>query len=192
MLKKLFGTTVASLVLITAVQAQDAPSKKQVKDVKAVDRASLKEVSSPAPLKSPRMVFTSDLLTVAYGQPSKNGRVIFGELVPYAQVWRTGANMSTDITFNTDVIFGGKEVKAGTYALFTIPHDSEWKIILNTKSGQKGASEYEKFKDQNIAEVTVPVTRTNEVVEKLTIEHNEPHLDIMWDQTKVSIPVKKK
>jgi hypothetical protein len=61
----------------------------------------------------------------------------FGELVPYGQVWRTGANMSTDITFKTDVLFGGKEVKKGTYSIFTIPEEKEWTIILNSQPKQK-------------------------------------------------------
>ncbi len=92
--------------------------------------------------KSPRVTATSDIAEVSYGQPSKRDRVIFGELVPYNKIWRTGANMSTDLTLKSDVEFGGKYVKKGTYAVFTIPGETEWTVILNSKSAQLGDSEY--------------------------------------------------
>ena len=73
------------------------------------------------PPASPRMTAEGKNVKVSYGQPSKKGRVIFGELVPYGKVWRLGANEATEITFEKDGSFGGKPVKAGTYTLFTIP-----------------------------------------------------------------------
>lgn len=70
-------------------------------------------------------------MKIVYGRPLKNGRTIFGGIIPYDKVWRTGANEATEITFYKDVVFGGQAVKAGTYSLFTIPGKKEWTFILN-------------------------------------------------------------
>src|SRR5699024_10115515 len=75
---------------------------------------------------------TSTYLKVVYGQPYKRGRVIFGDLVPYNEVWRTGANEATEMTTTKDILFNGEKVLAGTYALFTIPREGNWTIILNS------------------------------------------------------------
>lgn len=149
---------------------------------------------SPAPQaqapKSPRVTAEGANVEVAYGQPSKKGRVIFGELVPYGQVWRTGANKSTDITFKKDVTFGGKKVSAGTYALFTIPGEKEWTVILNSQPAQGGAFEYEKTKAKNVAEVKVAAKNNAPEAEKLTISVPAGKLVIHWDKTEVSVPMK--
>lgn len=139
--------------------------------------------------KSPRVTAESTNITVAYGQPSKRGREIFGKLEPYGQIWRTGANDATEITFKKDGTFGGKPVKAGTYTLFSIPNQKEWTVILNSQLGQFGAFEYDKYKSKNVLEVKVPVKKGKEVVEKLTITPTDKALTIEWDTTKVSIPV---
>lgn len=140
--------------------------------------------------KSPRVSAEGTNVKVEYGQPSKRGRVIFGELVPYGEVWRTGANKSTDITFAKDVTFGGKKVKAGTYALFTIPGQKEWTVILNSQPGQSGAFDYPKTKDKNVAEVKVAANNSAPEAEKLTISAPAGKLVIHWDKTEVSVPVK--
>nr|MCU0355191.1 DUF2911 domain-containing protein [Cytophagales bacterium] len=130
-------------------------------------------------------------IKVAYGQPSKRERVIFGPggLEPYGKVWRTGANQATEITFAKDGTFGGKPVKAGTYTLFTIPDEKEWTVILNSQLGQFGAFEYDKHKGKNVLEVKAPVKKTASVVEKFTITPTDKELKMEWDQTSVSVPV---
>lgn len=147
-----------------------------------------KEVTQP---KSPRVTAKNDFAEISYGQPSKRGRAIFGALVPYGEVWRTGANMSTDITFNTDVLFAGKPVKKGTYALFTIPGEKEWTIILNSQPKQKGASEYEINKEKNVLEVKAAVAKLPAVQEEFLISFEGNALVFKWDETKVSVPLKK-
>lgn len=142
--------------------------------------------------KSPRITNESNIADVSYGQPSKKGRVIFGELVPYGKLWRTGANMSSDITFKQDVVFGGHEVKEGTYALFTIPGEADWTIILNSQPEQRGAGEYEKYKDKNVVEIKVPAKKTTEVREELFIGIVNGQLQIGWDDTEVTTPVRAK
>ncbi|WP_295129029.1 DUF2911 domain-containing protein [uncultured Chitinophaga sp.] len=140
--------------------------------------------------KSPRVEAKGENVTIAYGQPSKNNRDIFGALVPYGEIWRTGANKSTDITFDKDATFGGKKVKAGTYALFTIPGEKEWTIILNSQPAQSGAFDYDKTKDKNVLEVKAPVQSRSDVQEKFTISAPKGAVVFEWDKTKVSVPLK--
>ncbi len=146
-------------------------------------------ISSLTFAQSPRAFAESANVKVSYGQPSKKGRVIFGGLEKFGTVWRTGANEATEITFKKDVKFGGKPVKAGTYSLFSKLGEKEWTIILNSELKQWGAYGYEKVKDKNVAEVTVPVKTLKEVAEKLTITTDDKILTISWDTTSVSVPM---
>lgn len=132
----------------------------------------------------------SGTVEVAYSRPLKKGRVVFGELVPYGQVWRTGANEATQITLKKDCTFAGKPVKKGTYTLFTIPEKDKWTIILNTQLKQWGAFSYEKYKDKDILVATVPARKTKEVVEKFTIDVTDKSVNMAWENTSVSIPVR--
>ncbi|MCB0697925.1 MAG: DUF2911 domain-containing protein [Chitinophagaceae bacterium] len=140
-------------------------------------------------LLSPKASSTYGDVSVTYGQPSKRGRVIFGGLVPYDSVWRTGANEATEITFKKDAVFAGKKIKAGTYTLFTIPSERQWQIILNKQLGQWGAYEYDKYKRKNVLRVTTPVYELKDMLEKLTITVKKDSLSIEWDRTGVAVPV---
>lgn len=139
---------------------------------------------------SPRMTAESDHVSIAYGQPSKNGREIFGKLVPFNEIWRAGANEGTEVTFKKDVNFGGKNVKAGTYTLFAIPGEKEWSFILNPNLKQWGAYGYNKIKKDDVAMVKVASAKTSSTVEKMTFEVSDNSLDLMWDNTKASVPLK--
>lgn len=149
------------------------------------------------PAASPRQTveqqFSMAKITVDYGRPGVKGRKIFGELVPFGKVWRAGANSSTKITFAQSIDFGGKVVSAGTYGLFIIPQEKEWKVILNKDSQQWGAYEYDEKK--NIADVTVPVQKSSEKQEYFEIalqpvDDNAIDLVLKWDFTKVVVPLK--
>ncbi|MBS1585239.1 MAG: DUF2911 domain-containing protein [Bacteroidetes bacterium] len=142
------------------------------------------------PLLSPRAYAKNENVEISYGQPSKRGRVIFGELVPYGQVWRTGANEATEITFKKDCTFAGKHVKAGTYTLFTIPTQNEWTIILNTQLKQWGAFGYDAVKDKDILHASVPVKKMEQPQEKFVIAVTKNALEMSWEQTAVSVPMK--
>ena len=141
------------------------------------------------PPKSPKITSEGKDMKVTYGQPSKRGREIFGALVPYGQVWRTGANEATEITFIKDVKFAGKDLKAGTYSLFAIPTKDKWTIILNGKLGQWGAYDYDKVKDKDVLKADVTVTPLKDVVEKLTYTFDAKGLTISWDLVSVVIPI---
>jgi len=97
--------------------------------------------------KSPHETVNSENIKVTYGRPYKKGREIFGVLVKYGKVWRTGADEATEITFRKDGNFGGRPVKEGSYSLYTIPNQNEWTIILNKTAHQWGAYTYKEADD---------------------------------------------
>jgi hypothetical protein len=133
---------------------------------------------------------------VAYSRPLKKGRLIFGEksagaLVPFGEVWRTGANEATEISFSKNVLFAGKSLKAGTYTLFTIPRQDKWTIIINGETGQWGLF-YKAEKD--VLRVEVPVQAPAAASVEIFTINLEPtatgvNLVLMWDATIVSVPI---
>ena len=149
------------------------------------------------PAASPRQKveqqFSMSKITVDYGRPGVKGRKIFGDLVPFGKVWRAGANSSTKITFEQSVNFGGKTVSAGTYGLFVIPTEKEWKVILNKDSQQWGAYTFDE--KLNVVDVTVPIQKLAEkqewfVIELNPVDENAVNLVMKWDFTKVELPLK--
>lgn len=146
--------------------------------------------ASPACAIKQRVGLTD--ITVDYSRPSMKGRAIFGDLVPYGQVWRTGANAATKITFSTPVKLNGQDVPAGSYALFTIPGEQQWTVILSKNANQFGAFSYN-AKDDLVRFTTTPIT-LKESIETFTIEFNQLRdesavLNLAWDQTVVPIRI---
>jgi hypothetical protein len=133
-------------------------------------------------------------MKIVYGQPLKKGRVIFGELVPYDKVWRTGANEGTEITFTNDVLFGDKELKAGTYTLFTVPGKDSWVVYLNSVLGQWGEYEYDESK--NVVRYETAPHLSSKLYEALTFSFTEASggadLNLHWDTVHIKIPVRNK
>ncbi len=127
------------------------------------------------------------IVKVVYGRPLKKGREIFGSLVPFGKVWRTGANEATEIKFFKDITFGGEQVKAGTYSLFTIPGESEWTIILSSDLDVWGAYSYKESSD--VLRVTVPSTTANKSLDAFSITFNGSNLLLGWDKTRVEVPI---
>ena len=145
--------------------------------------------ASPACTLKQRVGLTD--FEIVYSRPGVKGRTIFGGIVPYGQVWRTGANQATKITFNTPVKFNGTGIPAGTYALFTIPGETEWTVILNKNSTQWGAYQYDEKADVARFKVT-PVMLTDTTLETFTIEFNHIRdeaavLNLVWDKMVVPI-----
>lgn len=131
-------------------------------------------------------------VTISYSRPVAKGRVIFGGLVPYNEIWRTGANSATTIAFTDEVNFGGLKIAAGEYALFTIPGESEWTIVLNKAAKQWGA--YTHKDEDDIARVKVKALKTANKTETFTIQFNNVtpgtmDLNIAWDNTQVNVPL---
>ena len=128
-------------------------------------------------------------LSVDYSRPAKRGRTIFGNVVPWGQVWRTGANEATHFTTDRDLVIGGVPVPAGTYTLFTLPSPSGWKLIINKQTGQSG-TDYNQ--EQDLARIDMRVRSLPKPAERFTIAV-EPGakggtLRLMWDTTEASVP----
>lgn len=130
-------------------------------------------------------------IKVEYCQPAVKGRAIFGELVPYDRVWRTGANEATVVTISKDVKVAGQSLAAGKYSLWTIPRENDWSIIFNSQTGQWGTS-YDEATD--VLKVDVPSTQTAESAELLKItlvdvDSAGISMNLKWDKTLVQVPI---
>lgn len=170
---------VAGSVLATGLFAQ-APAPKPLEFPAASPAASLKQ-----------RVGLSDI-EVNYNRPSMKGRAIFGGLVPYGEVWRTGANTATKITFSTDVKLNGAAVPAGTYELFTIPGQAEWTVIIHKNMSQWGSYSYDPKND--VARISAKPFALPLPVETFMITFNHVAegsalLELAWDKTLLPVKV---
>lgn len=129
-------------------------------------------------------------ITITYSRPNVKGRKIFGGINPYGEVWRTGANAATTITFSEDVLVEGNKVPAGTYALFSIPEPNSWTIILNKTAKQWGAYDYKKADDLlrfTVKPITVKEKRETFTIAFANSTTKTTDLYIIWDHTAVPI-----
>lgn len=134
-------------------------------------------------------------IRVFYNRPSKKNREIFGALVPYNEVWRTGANEATTFETNKDLTFEGKVLKAGKYSLWTIPRETTWTVIFNSEYGQWGLnSKGEANRDpaRDVITVDVHAVQQEQEFEQFTISFEKTGEDaemvLIWDKTLVSVP----
>lgn len=125
---------------------------------------------------------------INYGSPSVKGRVIWGDLVPYDKVWRTGANEATTISFDADVMVEGKKLPKGEYALFTIPGKDEWTIILNKDAKQWGAYKYDE--KQDALRVKVKKGRSDGFRERLVFELHTTSFVLLWENVLIQVQVR--
>ncbi|MBV6641161.1 MAG: DUF2911 domain-containing protein [Cyclobacteriaceae bacterium] len=184
---------ICSLSLLLAC----TPSKKNGHDHEAHSTPEATD-SGNKPL-SPRTTAMANVgenhIHIDYGSPSKRGRMIFGGLVGFDQVWATGAHKATFINFGKDVIVNGEPIEAGKYGLFTIPGEKEWTIIISRDWDMHLADDYDQAND--IVRIIVPVQKMDETVESLTFEITETDpsqgvITLSWDQTRVSFTVRNK
>lgn len=147
---------------------------------------------APSPSAQINQVVGLTDVTIDYSRPSMKGRTIFGGLVPYGKVWRTGANARTKITFSDDVTIGEKSLKAGTYAVFTIPTSSSWEIIFYTD--HKGGGAPKSIDESLVALRTNAATSAFSAdVESFTIgigslKDDSANLYFVWANTIVAVP----
>jgi tetratricopeptide (TPR) repeat protein len=131
-------------------------------------------------------------ISIYYSRPGKKDRVIFGDVVPFGEIWRFGANENTKITSSDALIFGKDTLKAGTYAIFTKPNKENWEVYFYTETTNWGTPE--KWDEQKVAlKLTSPVVAINDVVENLTIsldnlQNSGATLQFTWDKTRINIP----
>jgi hypothetical protein len=136
-------------------------------------------------------------IKVSYSQPSKRGRLIFGEekdkaLQPYGKYWRLGANAATDITFSKNINFAGKPVNAGTYRMYAVPGSTSFQVSLNSEAGVYFANEEPDY-TKDVIKVDVPVAASPTEIEKFTINFASDsvgvNMNFVWDKTLVSVPI---
>lgn len=141
---------------------------------------------------------------VTYGRPYMRNRTVFGELVPYGEVWRTGANEDTEITFTEPMLVGGERVEAGTYTLYTVPGEDEWQVRLSPQLGLWALGTLDRDAEpmftpnvydqsQDVLRVTAPVTTIEDPIQQFTI-NLEPvdagaHLVMQWENAEVRVPL---
>lgn len=182
-MKKMY--TLAVFLFLFAINTQS-------QDFRKPDKSPMDMAYYPDNFAHDRKAGDKPLIRVIYSRPSKSEREVFGKLVPYGKVWRTGANEATEIKFYADATIGGKKVKAGTYTLFTIPGEKEWTIILSTDLDYWGAYSYNQKND--VLRVTAPVEKASSVIEDFSIQFSKSDtgaiMHFAWDDTVVSVPIK--
>ncbi len=151
--------------------------------------------ASGKPLASPpadtSQTVDGKTVSIHYNAPSKKGRTVFGGLVPYDKVWRTGANPATTLKTATNLKIGTAEVPAGTYTLYTLPSTGTWKLIINKQTGQWG-TEYHEDRDLARVDMTKKALSSPQEVMSITLEPfkgKQSSLHVRWDTTDVSVPV---
>ncbi len=149
------------------------------------------ETPAPSPSATFKQMVGLTEVTLNYSRPSMRGRTIFGNLVPYGKLWRTGANANTTVSFEDDVAIGGQTLAAGTYAIFTKPGKEAWEVYFYTDTQNWGMPQ--NWEEAKIAaRVTAPVSELNSTIETFTItvdniDNNGATLGIWWENTYVPV-----
>jgi len=150
------------------------------------------KMPAPSPTQTVKQDFAIGNIEIVYSRPSSKGRKVFGDLVPYNKLWRTGANEATKITFSDAVEISGKKVEPGSYVLYTIPSEENWEIVLNKGLDNWGIDGYKETQD--VARFKVVPSKSKSSAETFTIQfaNMKPtscDIQILWEQTVVTIPV---
>jgi hypothetical protein len=151
------------------------------------------KMPSPSTTQTVKQEFALTNIELSYSRPNMKGRKIFGDLVPFGAIWRTGANNATTITFGDEVIIGGKKVPAGKYGLLTIPGANEWTIIITKQLDVTSPAAYKA--DQDVVRVTAATESIPFAMETFTIVFGNVtsstiDLTMVWEQTAVNLPIK--
>ncbi|WP_028668450.1 DUF2911 domain-containing protein [Runella zeae] len=147
---------------------------------------------APSPTQTIKQDFALSSIEINYSRPVMKGRKIFGDLVPFGKIWRTGANGATKITFGEDVKVGGVPVKAGSYAIYSVPNANEWEIIINKGANNGGLTGYKT--EDDVARFKVKAMQLPFEIESFTIilanvTASSATVQILWENTAVEFPV---
>lgn len=147
---------------------------------------------APSPTQTIKQDFALSSIEITYSRPAAKGRKIFGDLVPFGKIWRTGANAATKVTFGEDVKVGGMPVKAGSYAIYSVPTAGEWEIIINKGANNSGLTGYKT--EDDVARFKVQSMQLPMMIENFTImlgnlTASSADIQILWENTAVQIPV---
>lgn len=156
-----------------------------------VSNAQLK-TPAPSPGQTIKQDFGLSTIELSYSRPGVKGRKIFGDIVPYGNVWRTGANNATTLTFGDEVTIGGTKIPAGKYGLLTIPEKNTWTIIITKQTDVTSPAAYKQ--DMDVVRVPVAVSKTKKAAESFTMQFanvkpTSCELQIMWDKSAVTLPI---
>ncbi len=177
-MKRLLTLTAFALTLVFSTSAI-------AQEFSGLDKSPMDMASFPSSYR-----VSDKAVRITYSRPQLKGRSL-SDLCPAGKVWRTGANEAAEITFYKDVTFGGENVEAGTYSLFTIPGAEEWTVILNKNLNQWGAYSYDEGAD--VTRVSVPAGTDGESLEAFSIAFKEVedgvHMVMGWDKTRVAVPI---
>lgn len=175
MLKKiLIGLAVVAVILLIAFQVMKSKTKSASPEVKQTYSVGAAKVN------------------LFYCEPSKKGRDIFGGIIKYGEVWRTGANEPTTFETDKNLVIDGKKLPAGKYSLWTIPQKDSWTVIFNKEIpywGDNTDGKAARNANEDIIQVIVPVEKLTNLQEKLSIDVQHNALNISWDMTKVTVPI---
>lgn len=147
---------------------------------------------APSPTQTLRQDFGLGSIELSYSRPGVRGRKVYGDLVPYGQVWRTGANSATTISFTDEVIIGGKKIPAGKYGLLSIPGAKQWIMILSKQTNVTSPADYNA--DQDVVRVNVSAVKSKSSTETFTlsiqdIKPTSCNLILSWEKRSVSLPI---
>lgn len=147
---------------------------------------------APSPAQTLRQEFGLGNIEISYSRPGVRGRKVFGDLVPYGQVWRTGANNATTINFTDEVIIGGKKIAPGKYGLLTIPGAKEWIFIVSKQTDVTSPADYQQ--NQDLVRVNAAVTKNKTATETFTltlhdITNTTCNLVLSWEKQMVTLPI---
>ena len=171
-MKKIFLFVAAAMITSSSIEAQV-------------------KTPQPSPMATVKQVVGLTDVEVTYSRPGMKGRTIFGDLVPFGKMWRTGANANSTISFSEDVVIDGKTLKKGKYALFATPKADNWEIIFYSTTDNWGIPE--EWKESNVAlKTNAKPEMLNKAVENLTIginnlDNNYGHLELSWEKTMVAV-----
>jgi len=174
-----------AIILITSVTTLNAQS------FSSLDKSTLDMAYFPDNFAHDRKGDQKAIMKVVYSRPAKKDREVFGKLVDYNEIWRTGANETTEIKLYQEVNFGDKKVPAGTYSLFSIPTKDDWTIILNSDIDYWGSYRYNE--DNDVARVSAKSMESKKVIENFSIQFegtgdNSGVMRLGWDKTVVEVP----
>src|SRR6266567_3859613 len=177
MLRPIFLVCLFAVVICSASLAQENKSQR------------------PSPAAQAQCKFSDGkTITVDYSSPRMKGRKIFGELVPYGEVWRTGANDATTFVTTADLTAEGKDIPAGNYTIFTVPTQDKWTLIVNKHTGEWGIPY--KYESEELARVAMSVSKTSSPVENFTIGFDQSGgactIKISWESTEASVKFSEK
>ncbi len=147
---------------------------------------------APSPAQTIRQDFGLGAIEISYSRPGVRGRKVFGDVVPYGNVWRTGANNATTISFSDEVSIGGKKIAPGKYGLLSIPGAKKWIIIISKQTNVTSPADYKE--DQDVVRVNATAVKSKQATETFSlaiqdIRNTSCNLVISWDKTSVMLPI---